>query len=176
MNAIFPSSSGTAKCRSGDQHFRHPAGHWAHVAKHDHTARRDLSLFHGTDDVARIIEANRLTFEGRILHARHFEHDAIGSQIAETDLHVGEWLVAVFFRDDQILTGRRLRYVFQIFRHGLTGHGDAGSVQQSAVEQMLQQNRRATNFVQIDHRALSRAERSCRAPEFRGRLSADLAA
>ena len=63
----------------------------------------------------------------------------------------------LLYRHDHILIGTRLvRYMGQLFCHGLAGNGDAIAMQQASVEQNLHYLRNTTGSVQIGRHILTR--------------------
>lgn len=161
----FAIEFGDGEGGGGDKHFRHAAGDRSEVAKDDDAAGGDFSLFNSADDVAGVVEADGVPGEGRCFHAGNFENDAFRGEVTEADLHVCERFVAVFAGDEEILTGGWWRDIAEVFSECFAGDCDAGSVEQSGIEEMFEQHRCTTDTVQVDH---SPGSTGCEAAEHRG--------
>ena len=143
---------GNGECRRSQDNLGHPGGDGALIPQHDDVARANAALFDRVGDIASALKADRRATEARFTEARHLEDDAVGSEIAETDLHVGEGLERRIDRREQVLSDGRVARSAYVFGNRAAGHGETTAVDHAGSDEMLQQHRRSAELVQIHHR------------------------
>jgi len=115
----------------------------------------DLVAFQRSDKVIFLIEHASLTNEASTLLTSDLANTATGSERTTQNLNVTGALDGVGEGADDLLVTGEVGSLLQVLSHSLTGDGHARAVNETLLQQKLEQRRSSTNLKHISHDVLA---------------------